>query len=361
MYWWLRWANLRLNQHLRSLTWPALAGLVVGHAVISYVLLSLSGETALTEQISRYVYWFMVTISTVGYGDYSPQSEVGMWVVTLWVIPTGLGLFGAFIGKLATTISLMWEQTMKGERDFSHLSDHIVLLGWTPTHTLKIIELILGDTKRQKRQILLCVREEMDHPCPEIIDVSFVRVDSFSEPEALQRTGIEHAAKVIIDGETDEETLAIALSVGAATDASVTHVCAYFQSESIAKLVETAYPHIEVSTAREAELLTRSMQDPGSSRVFEQLMNTLDGATQFSLTVPDNRSTTRFDKLFVYFKKQHQATVIAVADHETAGAVEMNPSLESEVKAGTTLYYIAQSRITESDVDWDAVSNTEVA
>ncbi|TCI02064.1 potassium channel protein [Corallincola luteus] len=356
MQWWLRWASLRLNQHLRSLTWPALAGLVVGHAVTSYALLYLAGETALTENLSRYIYWFMVTISTVGYGDYSPESASGMWAVTLWVIPLGLGLFGSFIGKLATTISLMWEQTMKGERDFGHLSNHIVLIGWTPMQTLKIIELILGDKNRQQRQILLCVTDEMEHPCPDRIEVNFIRVESYSEPSSLQRAGIEEADKVIIDGDSDEETLAIALRVGALTQPDSTHVCAYFESESMAQLVETAYPHIEVSTSREAELLTRSMQDPGSSRVFEQLMNTLDGATQFSLTIPVNAPTASFGELFIYLKQQHDATLIAVADHSTQGEVEINPAMNKPLSSGVTLYYIAAQRLTESSVNWSALS-----
>jgi voltage-gated potassium channel len=357
MHWWLRWITLRLNQHLRSLTWPALAGLVIGHAITSYLFLVVAKETSLTENLSQYTYWFMVTISTVGYGDFSPETTAGMWVVTLWVIPLGLGLFGSFIGKLATTISLTWEQTMKGERDFSHLSDHIILLGWTQTQTLKIIDLILGDKNRKPRQILLCVTNDIEHPCPDRLEVSFVHINSYSDPENLMRAGVNKAAKIIIDGDSDEETLAIALRIGALTKPEITHVSTYFNNASIAQLLQTTYPKMEVSTSREAEILTRSMQDPGSSRVFEKLMNTLDGATQFSMNLPDDLPTTTFGQLFLFFKQQHQATLIAVAEHSTRGDVEINPSMDMVISGGVTLYYIAASRLKISDEVWSQINS----
>ncbi len=356
MQWWLRWTTVVVNRHLRNLTWPALAGLVVGHALSSYILLSLAGEGALTDDPSRYFYWFMVTISTVGYGDHSPSSTAGMWAVSLWVIPLGLGLFGAVIGKLATSISMLWEQTMKGERDFSHLSDHIVILGWQPRQTLKIIDLILGDSRRQQRQILLCVTEEMEHPCPERPEVSFIRLDNYTDPASLARTGLVQAAKIIIDGASDEETLAIALRVGAMSRDAHTHVSAYFNNESVAQLVEGAHAHIEVSTSREAEILTRSMQDPGSSRIYQQLMDTRCGATQFSLTIPTTQAPIKFGALFEYLKRHHSATLLGIAEHITEGQVTLNPDTDSWVNPGSVLYYIATQRLHSTEINWSQVN-----
>ena len=53
---------------------------------------------------------------------------------------------------------------MTGEKDFSDYDDHIIIFGWHPKRTGKMINHILGDSKRQNRKILLCVVEEMEHP-----------------------------------------------------------------------------------------------------------------------------------------------------------------------------------------------------
>ena len=57
---------------------------------LSWLLLWLCDEEVLTS--ADFLYWIVVTASTAGYGDFSPQTEAGKYVVSLFVIPFGLGL-----------------------------------------------------------------------------------------------------------------------------------------------------------------------------------------------------------------------------------------------------------------------------
>ncbi|MCV5755639.1 potassium channel family protein, partial [Escherichia coli] len=68
---------------------------------LSWWLLVLAGETALTDSFANFIYYLMVTASTVGYGDHSPVTDMGKWVVVLFVIPGGLSLFAALLGRVA--------------------------------------------------------------------------------------------------------------------------------------------------------------------------------------------------------------------------------------------------------------------
>ena len=70
----------------------------LGYVFISWLSLYLVGETDLTSSFTTFAYYLVVTASTVGYGDLSPTSVAGRWIVILFVIPGGLSLFSALLG-----------------------------------------------------------------------------------------------------------------------------------------------------------------------------------------------------------------------------------------------------------------------
>ncbi|PEA53807.1 transporter [Bacillus pseudomycoides] len=51
------------------------------------------------------LYFSVVTLTTVGYGDFSPQTDFGK-IFTIFYIFVGLGLVAGFIRKLAINIQL---------------------------------------------------------------------------------------------------------------------------------------------------------------------------------------------------------------------------------------------------------------
>lgn len=97
-----------LSSHLFKLSNRSLlifSGLYVS---LSWWLLVLAGETALTDSFANFIYYLMVTASTVGYGDHSPVTDLGKWVVVLFVIPGGLSLFAALLGRVAGAAMDYW-------------------------------------------------------------------------------------------------------------------------------------------------------------------------------------------------------------------------------------------------------------
>ena len=60
-----------------------------------------------------------------------------------------------------------------------------------------------------------------------------------------------------------------------------------FSDETKAKLLKMHCHNIECSIANSAQMMVRSLADPGSSRVTEQLLSTLNGATLYSFLVPE--------------------------------------------------------------------------
>ena len=74
------------------------------------------------------VWWTVVTLTTVGYGDLVPKSEAGR-VLGILVMAAGIGLVSTLTGSLASLIVERHAKQRKGLLKVK-LSDHVVILGW---------------------------------------------------------------------------------------------------------------------------------------------------------------------------------------------------------------------------------------
>lgn len=340
-----------LHRLTRQLTWPTLFLLVIAQTAMTYLLFVLAGERALTENLLQFLYYNTVVVSTVGFGDFSPVTHAGKIIVSFFQIPSGLILFATFIGKITQLFINIARSNMTGNNDFSHLNDHILLLCWDKHSTKQVIELILGDKKRQKRPILLCVTDEMENPFPDNSDISFARLRTFSDTKELHRISLSKAKRIIIDGKSDDETLSIALSVATYTDKEA-NISAHFFDKSKAELLKIHCPQIECSIDNSAKMMVRSMQDPGSSQVAEHLLSTLSGATLYCLQVPELNKTVHFGALFTTFKTQHAMILIAISHYKNGDDMLLNPPPQTAIETGNYLYYIANERINADQLDW---------
>ncbi|CCQ12690.1 putative potassium channel [Pseudoalteromonas luteoviolacea B = ATCC 29581] len=341
-------------QHVDKASWQLLCLVTLLHLGITWLALLVAGEHVLLD-LNTFVYYYIVTTSTVGYGDFSASSEMGRWVVALWQIPFGLALFGIILGKVGQLATFWIRRAMTGNKDFSHMTDHIIIFGWHPVRTKKMIDYILADSKRKARRILLAVTDDMEHPFLHYPEVDFAKLPSFTDDQELARVALKSADKVIIDGKDDDQTFTTALKISPVVK-SQCHISAHFQDESKVSLLLAHCKNVECSSSKSAEILVRSMQDPGSSRVQEELLSTLHGDTQFSIQVPIGVNTFKFGSVFSQFKHQYNAIVLGVAHDLSANKMDLNPPLDYTIQAGDILHYIAPVRILPNEVDWNGLA-----
>ncbi|MDN3525259.1 potassium channel family protein [Halomonas sabkhae] len=331
-------------RHFIEFKWYNLLLALLFYLLASWVLMWLSGEREIASP-DHFFYWIVVTASTVGYGDFSPVTSAGRWVTSLFVIPLGLGLFGILIGRMAAHISFLWRKGVMG-LDSLDYDQHILVIGWNEEHTLQLLRLLLRelDYHADKRPLALCVRTEMENPIPDRI--GFVRVSSFTGEEAMRRTGVERAARIIIDCQDDDATSSAALFVcNANPDA---HVITYFHNQHMGQLLKRHLPNIEPMPSVATEMLAKAAMDPGSSRVQHELLSVDQGMTQYSIEYAGQHSV-ELKTLFHLFKERYDATLIGVAASHR-DPISINPSLAMSVAPGAVLYYIADERI--NDFNW---------
>lgn len=335
-----------LLRHFMDLRWHSIVLAVAIYVAISWIVLRLCGETALTSDVD-FLYWIVVTASTVGYGDLSPSTAAGKFAVSLIVIPFGLGLFGLIIGRFAAFVSMQWRKGIQGMKALNY-ENHILVIGWNQDHTLQLIRLLLREMEYQteRRRIALCVREDIENPMPDTI--GFVRVSGYSNDEEMERAAVSRAGCIIIDSKDDDVTMTTALYCASTNPEA--HTIAYFQDDDLGSLLKRHCPNVECMPSVAVEMIAKSAADPGSSALHHQLLAVDEGMTQYSVkyagTVP-----VAVRELFNTFKVKYEATLIGLAE-SGVGTIRLNPPLDLQVDPGSMLYYIADERI--NGIQWEA-------
>ena len=337
----------RVYARVSGLSWDTVTVLTASHFAVSWGLLILVGSEEIANS-NVFWYFYATTATTVGYGDYSPVTEAGRLITVLWIMPGGIALFTTIIAKVVQQVSGRWRKRMRGLSSYENLEDHIVILGWHGSRTQRMVEHIRGDRGGHDREIVLCSAQAIENPMPD--QVRFVRGSALNTPELLRRAAVTNAVYIIALGHDDNETLSAAL--GAAAINRDAHLVAYFDQQSFADLLKAHCAHAECVVSLSIELMVRSAQDPGSSRVQRQLLSTLEGPTQFSLQVPSNIAAVSYGALFSEMKSKHDATLFGVAESTLAEDLILNAPVDRQVGPGTILYFMAARRIEAAEIDW---------
>ncbi len=100
---------LLVTKHARRLVEQLGRAFVVGVAVVFVCAdIAYHAERATNIEFKTYtdsLWWAIVTICTVGYGDISPQTATGRWAGVVLMV-TGIGIIGALAGSLASFLRL---------------------------------------------------------------------------------------------------------------------------------------------------------------------------------------------------------------------------------------------------------------
>lgn len=334
-----------LNSNLFNLSTRNLTLLLIAYVSLSWGLLTLSGEQSLTSELSTFIYFLMVTASTVGYGDHSPQTAIGKWIVVLFVIPGGLTLFAALIGRLASGAVDYWRAGILGKRRVG-VENHILLLGWNGQRTMHLIRMLQHE-EEGKRPIVLCSRSDIENPLPG--EIGFVKVNSYTDAQEMEKAAIDKAGCIVVDNLEDDITLSAALY--SANVNPTAHLLAYFKDEALSRLLSQHCPNAECIPAVGAEMLAKAAVDPGSSALHQELLASTRGMTQYSTVYPQANSPITVEQAFDYMKRHFHSTLIAL---DVGKGIELNPDLDRVISSGSRVFYIADERI--ENFEWERLN-----
>jgi len=173
--------------------------------VVCILGFSLSEKATIEEAL----WWGLVTLSTVGYGDYYPQTTAGKVFGALLII-FSLTFLGFVLGIISDTVIESNRRRILGLGG-TRFKDHVVVCGWTPVSRVAVEELLANNNR-----VAVITQKEEDLNSIRLLggpDQLFVTVGLPSEMKVLRLANVQHARAVIVATGEDTQTLIATLNI----------------------------------------------------------------------------------------------------------------------------------------------------
>jgi voltage-gated potassium channel len=296
------------------------------------------------RSLATYTYFFIVTVSTVGYGDVVPLTTAGRLAAGFIAIG-GIGAAAVILGKIFSSIGEYMRRRERGLLAF-HMKGHIVIFGNRGPETAALIRNLIADRQSSGTEIVLCSHSTERNPFPDFID--FVRGESTSQ-DVMTRACVKDAGKVIIHAGTDYESISIALAVKEINHTAPIVVRANDPGKEV-DIERVDRKRVVCIASIDVPMMVREIHNPGITQVIERLLSP-DGQDLRSIQVPEGNQTYTFGLLAHKFREEHGAILIGMrpAGHAVNAGSVLNPAFNAVVEGGMFLDYIARSAVV---FDW---------
>ena len=329
-----RFAHQMRKEHLDIVLLVLVAISVTGMVGISFFEPQFSAVDAL--------WWTLVTITTVGYGDIYPTS-LGGRIVGIFLMLFGIGFLGMLTATLASTFVENRRQEGKGMKPLSS-TEHIVLCGWN-YKAREIIEEVRADEKTKSRSIVL-IADLPENP----LDGEQVQfVSGVVNPETLARANAQEAEVAIVladeQGEVhtrDAKTILDTLTIK--TTCPNLYTCIeLLDQQNIAHGKRAKADEIIVTGAMSTNLLVQAALNRGVPLLINELVSNRFGSALYTISVPQSCADRSFVDALTELKREQNLLLVAVESQAQARFLA-NPPSDYIIQAEDQLIVIGQER-----------------
>lgn len=190
------------------------------------------------------MYFVLITITTVGYGDIVPVDTPSRLVDALVLTPIRFIVLLIFVGTAYQLSIKQFQEEQRMKRAVSKLNDHTIVCGYGTTGQAAVRELLLHGTRPD--QIVVVDVDENALRATSGLEVVAIQADAAQE-STLNAMAIQRAAHVLICTGRDDTAVLTALTVQALNpDCRIVAMCR--QQENV-KLLQRSGVHSIISPA----------------------------------------------------------------------------------------------------------------
>ena len=278
-------------------------------------------ETGDISEGNNPFWWAIVTMTTVGYGDFSPETPEGR-LFAVFIMFTGITLVSLLTASISSIFVAQKIREGKGLEKLN-ISDHIILCGWN-SNADKLINSIHQLNRNQRSLDLVLVNELTEEEITQLrsrfskIKIHFVSGD-FTQEETLQRAGVASADTVIVipnnlsnDNNThDEKTIFATLTIKS-IDASIRVVAYLLDRENLTHLKRAEADEVVVSDDYSLNILASHIVDPGVPQLSSHLINANSDSRFLRKSIPSNFVGKKYGELFDHYRDRNGALLIGL-------------------------------------------------
>ena len=292
--------------------------MIIGGVVIMYL-----EAGSITEKETPF-WWAIVTMTTVGYGDFSPSTPEGR-LFAVFIMFAGIALVSLLTASISSIYVAKRIREDKGLEKIN-ISDHIVLCGWNQ-NAESIIDSLRNLSEKDSLHLVLVNDIHADiinhlRNKYKDIDLHFVAGD-FTSEEILKRASIEDANTVVVIpniddekiGSPDEKTIFATLTIKSIS--STVRVVAYLmQRENLTHIRRANVDEVVLSDDFGAYMLASHVMDPGIPQTTKGLLNASSDERLKRVDIPSQFIGRPFDDLFNYFRSTNGSILVGLFSEE---------------------------------------------
>ncbi|MFN4216120.1 MAG: potassium channel family protein [Brevinematales bacterium] len=290
-----------------------------------------TGGNDLFSTIGDALWWLIVTIPTVGYGDIVPRTVVGR-AIGVVVIVFGVAFYAILSGQI---VSFLIDKKLKERRGLSvvRFKNHILILG--VNSYLERLLTILPEFARQKHLSVVLVNDmteeeflEVKNKFPHLL-IKFVFGD-YTREAVLKRANVENAthAFILADNfhhrsldDADERTIMATLSLKALNP----DLCVSAEAIKIEKasaLKRAGVENVIFNGIFSPTLLSASMISPAMPVFFQDLLASYENPRLMVIPVDARFVGKSFREYFLSLRERERLIVVGLYRAEKELSIE---------------------------------------
>ena len=317
---------LRKNQILQ------LAIVIALTMTVAAFLMLLSENRANSRQFETFgdaLWWSIVTVATVGYGDKVPITPLGRIVGSVTII-SGLILISLFTATISSVFVARKIKESQGLQDIN-VTGHLLICGWN-SHVEDILR-ILHRSGGGSPAMKVVLASEAQPELMEIVakayanlEIAFVRGDYSREP-VLDRANVRAAQAAIIvpdatspGGQLSDDKTLLALLTMKSLNPKLKVFTHIVNKENYQHIRRANADDIIVSDQHVGFFLANEILSPGAPQVASEILDYERGNDIHRVPVPKEFVDKPYGDLFLHFKRTRNWILLGiVTEEETVG------------------------------------------
>ena len=318
----------------------ALATWIIGISLIVYVIEYNAGNKTFTDMWNA-IYWGIVTVSTVGYGDITPITKEGKFLTAV-MIGGGMILVASLTGTFSAALVSRLMSIKGGDLKLETLENHIVICGWNETAE-EIVEQMISMGIDKERGIVIITNVPKEQIGIKLPDYIGYKKGDFVHDNVLLDVAVDKASDVIIVAEREDGLSERNIDARTALAAMI-----------ISNINPTANIYVEVLLDEDAEIFQKRMKvrevlihgqmigkilfssilNPGATDLIKELIDKESGIKKVRMSNVGNFET--FGELLISAREKNFLPIAIERDEK----VLLNPEDSFKLKPTDYVFLI---------------------